>query len=89
MFLALFAYRNVLNVSSKLTAAGLSVAIMIVFELPPRLSFRSLGGGVGGGGNKLPRDVEKEGGTMLEQSHGREQRLVCRLWRTCPVPPMP
>jgi hypothetical protein len=36
------AYLSVLSVSSMLLAAGLTVAIMAVFEFPPRLSFNSL-----------------------------------------------
>lgn len=42
MYLALEAYFNVEIVSSKLEAKGDIVAIMIVFELPPRLSCNSL-----------------------------------------------
>eukprot|EP00160_Parvularia_atlantis_P014531 Unigene3677_Nuclearia_a/m.11212 Unigene3677_Nuclearia_a/g.11212 ORF Unigene3677_Nuclearia_a/g.11212 Unigene3677_Nuclearia_a/m.11212 type:complete len:570 (+) Unigene3677_Nuclearia_a:1-1710(+) len=41
MFFALLAYRSVLSDSSKLIAAGLIVATMIVFEFPPRLSLSS------------------------------------------------
>lgn len=39
---ACWAYRRVLRLSSTLLPAGLSVAIMAVLELPPRLSFNSL-----------------------------------------------
>lgn len=39
---ACLAYRRVLSVSSILLAAGLIVAIIAVFEFPPRLSFSSL-----------------------------------------------
>lgn len=44
MLRACAAYLSVLSVSSTLLPAGLTVAIMAVFEFPLRLSFSSLGG---------------------------------------------
>mmetsp|Transcript_9043 Transcript_9043/g.31490 ORF Transcript_9043/g.31490 Transcript_9043/m.31490 type:complete len:213 (-) Transcript_9043:678-1316(-) len=42
MFLALFAYLSVFTVSSRYPSAGLAVAIMVVRQFPPKLSFSSL-----------------------------------------------
>jgi len=62
---ACLAKRRVLRLSSTLLPAGLSVAIMAVLELPPRLSFNSLRKKENGTGQEHPPNLDMRYAILL------------------------